>query len=241
MRIMLFLSCFLLPVSVLAHGIDQPIDLGAREFGLSGILRLAVIVILAFLMSITAYHDCRRKTSTSSINQKQNKLQITLWIVAALAIFIFLSIVGWRVFYGIVVPQVNNLETFSTIGLFVFAALAGLAVNLGPCSLAVLPAYMSFFLGMNGHDEKTPLKKSVKLGAIASSGVVAFYLVLGFLFATIGPTLAAYAPQLKLIIALIILVLGIMLLKGWSIELHAVSKCKDGVARQQRESQSQQV
>ena len=142
-------------------------------------------------------------------------LQIVLWSLALIAIFVFLTIVGWRVFYGVVVPQVNNLETFSIIGLFVFAALAGLAVNLGPCSLAVLPAYMSFFLGMNGHEEKVPLRKSVRLGAIASSGIVAFYLVLGLLFATVGPALAAYAPQLKLVIALIILIIGILIHMCW--------------------------
>jgi len=168
------------------------------------------------------------------MSQKQHKLQIALWIFAVLAIFIFITIVGWRVFYGFVVPQVNNLETFSIVGLFIFAALAGLAVNLGPCSLAVLPAYMSFFLGMNGHHEKIPLRKSVKLGAIASSGVVAFYLVLGVLFATIGPKLAAYAPQLKLFIAFVILVLGIMLLRGWSIEVHAISDFKNAVAKKSR-------
>ncbi|MFQ5540877.1 MAG: cytochrome c biogenesis protein CcdA, partial [Candidatus Paceibacteria bacterium] len=139
------------------------------------------------------------------------------------------TIFGWKVFYGFVVPQANNIAVFSTLGLFAFAALAGIMVNFGPCSLAVLPAYMSFYLGLNTKNQNVSALKSAKLGAIASFGVVGFYLVLGLLFATAGTFLAAYAPQLKLAIAALILILGVMLLRGRSLELDFISRFKDSV------------
>ncbi len=162
----------------------------------------------------------------------KNKLQqIILWILALVVIFAVATIFGWKVFYGYVVPQANNIAVFSTLGLFAFAALAGIMVNFGPCSLAVLPAYMSFYLGMNEENQSAPVKRSIKLGAIASLGVVGFYIVLGLLFATVGTFLAAYSAQVKLAIAFIILVLGVVLLRGKSPQLPFISRFKDSVSQ----------
>lgn len=157
---------------------------------------------------------------------KSKLQQIIIWALAIIVVFAVATILGWKVFYGYVVPQANNITVFSTLGLFAFAALAGIMVNFGPCSLAVLPAYMSFYLGLtndNGPLTKFTLVRGAKFGAIASLGVIGFYLVLGLLFATAGTFLAAYAPQLKLVIAALILILGIMLLRGKSLELGPAS------------------
>ena len=158
-------------------------------------------------------------------------LQIVLWILALVVVFAVLTIFGWKVFYGYVVPQANNTAAFSTLGLFAFAALAGIMVNFGPCSLAVLPAYMSFYLGMNEENQSAPVKRSIRLGAIASLSVLWFYVVLGLLFTTVGPFLAALAPWLKLVTAFIVFVLGIVLLRGKSLELPFISRFKDSVAQ----------
>lgn len=157
--------------------------------------------------------------------------QIIIWVLAIIVIFAVATIFGWKVFYGFVVPQTNNIAVFSTLGLFAFAALAGIMVNFGPCSLAVLPAYMSFYLGLNTENQNVSVRKSVKLGAIASLGVFGFYLVLGLLFATAGIFLVAYAPQLKLAIAALILILGVMLLRGRSLEFGFISRFKDSVSK----------
>ncbi|MDA2922999.1 hypothetical protein MYX07_07085 [Patescibacteria group bacterium AH-259-L07] len=150
---------------------------------------------------------------------KQSKIQqIILWITAALVIFIVASIFGWKALYGVIIPQAGNLAAFSTLGILSFAFIAGLIANFGPCSLGVLPAYMSFYLGMDeGGEKHSPVKKSVTLGIIASLGVFSFFIVLGLLFATIGTFLAVYATQLKFVIAIFILFIGIGFLYGKSI------------------------
>ncbi len=145
------------------------------------------------------------------------KLQIVLWIMAALVVFVAASIFGWKVLYGIIIPQTNNLAAFSTLGILGFAFIAGLIANFGPCSLGVLPAYMSFYLGMEeGGGKHSPIKRSLKLGVTASLGVFFFFIVLGLLFATVGTFLTGYVSQLKFVIAFLILFIGITFLRGKS-------------------------
>ena len=150
----------------------------------------------------------------------QKFITYTIWGIAAITIFVVLSIFGWKVFYGYVVPQVNNVAVFSTVGLFSFAALAGIMVNFGPCSFAVLPAFMSFYLASKEPSEPhSSVKRSLKLGAIAASGVITFFVFFGIILASLGTSLVSYAPQLKLAIALIILIAGILLFRGKSISI----------------------
>lgn len=160
----------------------------------------------------------------------QRRAQIILWIAASLIGFVVASIFGWKVLYGVIIPQANNLQTFTTLGLFGFAFAAGLIANFGPCSLGVLPAYMGFYLGMeNGQGKHSPVKRSIKLGAIASLGVFFFFSVLGILFASMGTFLTGYATQLKFITAFIVLIIGIVFLIGKSIQVPFLASFRNGV------------
>ena len=160
----------------------------------------------------------------------QRRTQIILWIVAILIVFVVASIFGWKVLYGVIIPQANNLQAFTTLGLFGFAFAAGLIANFGPCSLGVLPAYMGFYLGMeNGQEKHSPIKRSIMLGAIASLGVFFFFIVLGVLFATIGTFLTGFATQLKFITAFIILIIGLVFLVGKSVQVPFLASFRNRV------------
>jgi len=154
------------------------------------------------------------------IQQQSKSAEIVLWSGAVIVLFALATLVGWQLFYGYIIPQTNNLATFSVIGLFSFAALAGLIANFGPCSLAVLPAYMSFYLGMEdtngGH---SPLRRSLALGTIASLGVFTFFIVLGLLLTTIGTTLTSYVRHLKFVIAGLIFLAGMSFLFDQSLNI----------------------
>jgi len=161
--------------------------------------------------------------------------QIILWVTAILVIFVVASIFGWKVLYGIIIPQANNLAAFSTIGILVFAFIAGLIANFGPCSLGVLPAYMSFYLGMDEEEEKhSPIKRSIKLGAIASLGVFSFFIVLGLLLASVGTFLTGYATQLKFIVAVLIFFIGIAFFRGKSFNVNFLGLFRDKVNKMSR-------
>jgi len=163
--------------------------------------------------------------------RNHNLHSIILWTTAIIVLFGVAIYIGWQVFYGMVVPYTANISGLPTWGVFTFAALAGLMVNLGPCSLAVLPAYMSFYLGTNTDSQERTFYKSVRMGLIASLGVIGFYLVLGLMFGIVGTSLASYMSQLKLIIAGLIFLLGIHLLRGNSLELKMISQFQDSVSQ----------
>jgi len=116
--------------------------------------------------------------------------------------------------------------------LYLFAFVAGLIANFGLCTLAILPAYLSFYLGLedtNGHH--SAFWRSIKLGLIASLGVFSFFIVLGLLFATAGTGLAAYSSQLKLVVTAIILVAGISMIKNKSYNLNFLGRFKNMVSQ----------
>lgn len=169
-----------------------------------------------------------RRREPDFVRTSLRSRQIIIWALAIIVIFAVATIFGWRIFYGYVVPQTNNLTTFSFIGLFAFAALAGIMVNFGPCSLAVLPAYLGFYLSQEDRKKK-PVLRAIKLGSIAALGVFIFYLLLGVVLSGVGVTAAQYAPRLKLVVAVIILILGIMLLRGKELRFGFISQFKDSV------------
>jgi len=173
---------------------------------------------------VCAYADT--DCPTAEPDQSIAKGKIVLWSTATIITLAVLALVGWELFYGYVVPHAQNPATFSTVGLFGFAALSGLLVNFGPCSLAVLPAYMSFHLGMDADDSTIgyPFWRGLKTGLMAALGVVVFYLVLGSLFAALGTGLAAYSAELKLLVAGIILALGLLLLFGRTVRVKGIDK-----------------
>jgi cytochrome c biogenesis protein CcdA len=175
---------------------------------------------------ICAYADTDCPTTGS--NRGIAKGKMILWSAAIVITLAVLALVGWELFYGYVVPHAQNPAMFSTVGLFGFAALSGLLVNFGPCSLAVLPAYMSFHLGMDAGDSTVayPFWSGLKTGFMAALGVVVFYLVLGSLFAALGTGLAAYSAELKLLVAGIILVLGLLLLFGRTVRIAGIDKLR---------------
>jgi len=85
-----------------------------------------------------------------------------------------------------------------------------------------------------GEQNHTPIKRSIKLGVIASLGVLSFFIILGLLFATLGTFLIGYAAQLKFVVAAIILLIGIVFLRGSSINIPFLTSFRDKVNKMSR-------
>jgi len=69
------------------------------------------------------------------MEQAQSKSQYILWIIAGLLVFAVITLLVIKVFYGLVVPQV---QTISQLGVFIvlsFAFIAGVVVFLRPVRL----------------------------------------------------------------------------------------------------------
>lgn len=149
------------------------------------------------------------KVKTAQIN----KASLWLWGVAILAILILIGILGWRGFYGFVIPQASNAATLPLTGVIGFALLAGMLTFFAPCPFAVFPAYAAFFLASK-EDGGSPKKQALKFAMAASAGVISFYILLGIILASLGTQLAFYTSYLKLGVIALIFVFGLVLLTG---------------------------
>lgn len=160
------------------------------------------------------------------MEQTVKKSRYALWITALLAVFVVVSLVGTKVFYGFVVPQIEVVKQFSLPIILGFAFLAGLASFFSPCGFAAFPAYIAYFLSSHRHSAEnpeadplarygagaSPYPHALKIGIAASLGIFSFYLVFGALMASLGLALAAFATWLKLAIVPLFFILGLWLL-----------------------------
>ncbi len=96
-----------------------------------------------------------------------------------------------------------------------FAFAAGLVATLNPCGFAMLPAYLSYFVGLDGDDEVatggvgTNLSRALAVGGVVSLG---FLVVFGFVGILITLGLRAVIdviPWAALVVGVLLVVLGV--------------------------------
>jgi cytochrome c-type biogenesis protein len=100
---------------------------------------------------------------------------------------------------------------------FAFAFTAGLVATLNPCGFAMLPAYLSYYMGLEDGDEPTTAQRSrraLRVGVLVSAGFLAVFGVAGALI-TLGVRAVVDAlPWIAMAVGLGVLALGIAMLAG---------------------------
>ena len=94
---------------------------------------------------------------------------------------------------------------------FAFAFTAGLVATLNPCGFAMLPAYLSYFMGLDDGEagSGSPALRAVQVGAVVSAGFLLVFGLAGILI-TLGVRAVVDAlPWIAMLVGL-----GVMLLKG---------------------------
>jgi cytochrome c-type biogenesis protein len=95
---------------------------------------------------------------------------------------------------------------------FFFAFTVGVFTILSPCSYAMLPGYVSYYLGENSSI------KEVVLGSLACTlGLISVYLVFGTISGLFGSMLGPYIPLLNLLSGFILIALGMATL--WNVNI----------------------
>ncbi|MEZ5247083.1 MAG: cytochrome c biogenesis CcdA family protein [Acidimicrobiales bacterium] len=103
-------------------------------------------------------------------------------------------------------------------GLGIFAAF-------NPCGFAMLPAYLSYFLGIESkeHDQRrlTTVVRGLVVGLVMTMGFVAVFGTFGILFATVinQGDVADYVPYVIVAIGVLLIPLGISMLLGRELNL----------------------
>ncbi len=101
--------------------------------------------------------------------------------------------------------------------LLVFSLTAGAVAFINPCGIAVLPAYVSYFIGSAqqvGGSWTRALIKGVLLGLISTTGFMLVFGAAGIAISAIGAWMLRYVPWMAAAVGLAIVGLGALLLLG---------------------------
>ena len=93
----------------------------------------------------------------------------------------------------------------------------GMAATVNPCGFAMLPAYLSFFLGLEGDDDEAPqatLGQAVRVALAVSLGFLAVFAVVGTVVELTSLPIEENAPWISLVIGAALFALGVALLCG---------------------------
>lgn len=98
---------------------------------------------------------------------------------------------------------------------FAVAFGAGMLATVNPCGFAMLPAYLSYFLG--GSDEAPPagVGRALGVGLAVSAGFMALFGVAGALLSWASVGVYDIAPWVTVVIAVFLVVLGAAMVAGW--------------------------
>lgn len=102
-------------------------------------------------------------------------------------------------------------------GAFALAFTTGMLATVNPCGFAMLPAYLSFFLGVEGERGSTTASvgRALVVSAAVSAGFMAVFVPLGFLLRAGVDWFLPWARYVSIGIGVALVVLGVAMLRGY--------------------------
>lgn len=103
-----------------------------------------------------------------------------------------------------------------------FSFLAGLQAFFAPCSIALIPAYVGFYVSEDTGQQNNRLQQllfGLKAGLFASLGLVSIYIIFGLILALLGKIIAPFIPWVELFTGGLLLFLGSSVLLGYEFAL----------------------
>ncbi len=109
-----------------------------------------------------------------------------------------------------------------------FAFVAGMVATVNPCGFAMLPAYVSMFLGGDeGEDASPGTFTGLRVGITVTLGFLALFSVVGLLVSFGLRRMLDYVPWAALAIGLALFVLGVAVLRGYHLTYRVISVKKN--------------
>jgi len=95
---------------------------------------------------------------------------------------------------------------------------AGMVATINPCGFAMLPAYLSFFLGLQDESVETgkgAVPRALAVGGVLTLGFVAVFGLFGLIWTPFQQAIGNRLPWITVVIAFFLVVLGIAMLRGY--------------------------
>lgn len=98
-----------------------------------------------------------------------------------------------------------------------FAFAAGIQAFFAPCSIALIPAYIGYYVGEKNQQNgrKQQLLYGMRAGSMASLGIISIYAIFGIVLALLGKLIAPVMPWIELSTGSLLLFLGVSAFLGY--------------------------
>ena len=114
-------------------------------------------------------------------------------------------------------------------GPFALALTAGMAATVNPCGFALLPAYLSAFVGLDdGTARTTAVARGMKVSLVLTAGFITVFGIFGLVISGVASELQRYLPWATIVIGIGLVGLGVYLLTGRQIMLNIPKLQKGG-------------
>ena len=110
-------------------------------------------------------------------------------------------------------------------GSLAYAFGVGMVATFNPCGFAMLPAYLSYFLGLEGTratDDPDPgagILRALAVGASMTAGFLVVFGLLGLVLEPVINSVSQKLPWVTIILGVVLIILGVLLLMGRSITI----------------------
>ncbi len=94
---------------------------------------------------------------------------------------------------------------------------AGMVATVNPCGFALLPAYLSYFLGLDEDDQSqsNAVLRALTVSAAVTAGFVVVFGLMGIIWSSVSGVVGTRLPYLTIVIGFGLIVLGIAMLRGF--------------------------
>lgn len=117
---------------------------------------------------------------------------------------------------------------------FTLAFSAGMVATLNPCGFAMLPAYLSYFMGLQDDEAKATggaLRSAFAVGAVVSAGFILVFGIAGVVITAGFRSVIDWIPWLALGVGVVITVLGVAMLRGYEMTIGLPKAKRAGTGR----------
>ena len=107
-------------------------------------------------------------------------------------------------------------------GNFAYSFMLGMLAAVNPCGFVLLPAYLLYFLGIDGGNQgitRVPFQRALRVSAAVSSGFLVVFLVVGSISRLFTQWIELNAKYAGFVIGLALIGLGIAMLFGWKLPI----------------------
>jgi len=101
--------------------------------------------------------------------------------------------------------------------LVIGAFATGMVATINPCGFAMLPAYLSYFLGLDDPsvDNRSVVLRAIGISAVVTAGFVVVFTVIGAVLNSVALPIERNMPWATIVIGAVLFVLGVAMLRGF--------------------------